>query len=287
MNNEEITSNRLYDEIIKNRNVVQAIETRLLLKLEEYKAQIKKLEEENNEIREKLELVSRQEKKKNLIIFGLKNIDTIPKYICEQLNQYLEINITEKDISDVYKLGKNDNSPIKIEFVSYLTKKLILQNCYKLKGKNLNIAHDQTPQQRANSKVLRKHLLLAKQEGHEKCFIKNEKLYVGGEVYSVEELWRSETVSRRSNSAPSSPIINNGGSLSPKCSVSNCREGTILREDLASEPHEVEKNPKNQAQSDLSKPSQTTPKVVTRNRSNYPIDNGQRRTTRKNSVNIS
>ncbi|KAK9878334.1 hypothetical protein WA026_021349 [Henosepilachna vigintioctopunctata] len=66
--------------------------------------------------------------KKNIIIFGLeKPFEVTPAFICEEIRRLLQVELKESDISDLYQLGKKNNCPIKVEFISYLKKKENIQ----------------------------------------------------------------------------------------------------------------------------------------------------------------
>lgn len=121
------------------------------------------------------------------------------------------VNLTSKYIGDIYPLGKSENCPIKVEFISNLKKSSVLLNCGKLKGRNISISQDLTPQQRREGKILRKHLLLFREEGkHRDCFIRGNELIVDGTPYEVKDLKEKEDQeggsSRKPASAPDTPI---------------------------------------------------------------------------------
>lgn len=77
-----------------------------------------------------------------------------------------------------------------------------------MKGKNISIAHDQTQQQIQDGKILRTHLKLSREKGIKDSYIKGEKLYVNGTVYTVEDLSNIQTPepNKQGNSAPHTPI---------------------------------------------------------------------------------
>lgn len=204
---------KILEEIIKVKNeirhIIEATETKLLLKIEDLKNTVKTLKDENTAIKGEIEQIQQNQRKNNVIIFGLITENPIiPENICEKLNQILELNLKVTDLNDIYKLGKKEGDPIKVEFLSSLNKKRVLQNGYKLKGTNIFITQDRTPLQRERNKILRKHLVAAKEDyPHKDSYIKNEKLYVNGEVYTVEDLLALESIEgkRRNNSAPPTP----------------------------------------------------------------------------------
>lgn len=100
----------------------------------------------------------------------------------------MQVELSEQDINDFYSLGKNEDSPIKIEFTTYIKKKYLLKNCHKLKDTNIFITHDLTEKQREEKKLLRKHLRIAKKDTDKSCYIKNNKLHIDDTVLTLEEL---------------------------------------------------------------------------------------------------
>ncbi|KAJ8962756.1 hypothetical protein NQ318_001154 [Aromia moschata] len=139
----------------------------------------------------------------------MQNVQQVtPEIICDELKKEIDINLNISDFNNVYPLGKQENSPLKIEFLSYLKKTTVLKNAKKLKGKKLSIANDLTQKQRIENKLLRKHLYLAKEDKNKNCYIKNNKLYVNGEAYSTEQLQIIENIDDdpvKSNSEPGTP----------------------------------------------------------------------------------
>ncbi|KAJ8934261.1 hypothetical protein NQ314_013483 [Rhamnusium bicolor] len=211
----DITSTQIYDEIIKNRteikNKIETSEAKLLMKVEELTNKLKQVQTENCMLKEQIETLTRNSKKNNFLIFGLKQQPTevTSDYICQKIKHRLNVDVTETDLNDFYTLGNSKNSPIKVELISHLKKKTIARNWHKLKGSNITIAHDLTPQQRTENKILRKHLQLAKQDG-KICYIKKNRLHVNNETYCAEDLFELENQKENSeckpNSIPATPI---------------------------------------------------------------------------------
>lgn len=214
-NEQHIEIKQIYEEILKSRNeikrTIEASEVRLLLKIEQLTNSLRDLERENSELRSEVEILKREGKKNNILVFGLntENKDINANYICKELKSLIGIELKESQLNDTYPLGTSNNRPVKIEFTSYLTKKTVLKNCSKLKGTSISIVNDLTPQQRHERKILRKHMTLAKQD-NKTCYIKNNKLYVEEIVYTVEDLLQCEIPQKpKINSAPSTPSVSN------------------------------------------------------------------------------
>lgn len=210
---EEISNTR-----IDIKSCIEASEARLLLKIEQLKSTVSKLEKENNELKGEVEFLKRAQNKKNILIFGLnkKREEVNAENLCKDLKDLLGAELKVSDFGDVYPLGKSENCPIKIEFISYPKKREVLKNCNKLKGKNISIANDLTHYQRQEIKILRKHLLLARQEEkYDECYIKGNKLFVNGTAYGIEDLENIESVGPKHSSAPSTPTVETIKKITP------------------------------------------------------------------------
>lgn len=172
---------RLFEEIVSSKkevkNSIAASESRVLLELHTLRSKVASLSEENEKLKKRVETAERNSRRNNLIIFGL----TKPSagdpldYIREKIHLLLGITVTESDINDYYTLGKSDNSPIKIEFLSNLKKREIFLNAKKLKGTGVSIAHDLTVTQREELRILKTFLLQARGDGTEKSYIRGNK----------------------------------------------------------------------------------------------------------------
>lgn len=207
----EVTNRQLLEEIVKTRsdlkNLIEASETRLQMKFEILNNRIKTLEKENIKLNDKIEKLERESKKNNLVIFGLvKNSKEVTAAsICNHIRQLLDVKLTETEINNIYTLGKTENSPIKLELISYLKKREILGNCRKLKGTKTYITNDLTEKQREEVKILRTHLHQAKAHTDKKSYIKGNRLFVDNIAYTAEELLYNEHPKAKNNSAPLTP----------------------------------------------------------------------------------
>lgn len=193
-------------EILKNE--IRDIKKRINRDKEQIQGEIYKL-------KEKYEYLEKSLKKNNIIIFGLEVTDNnLLKYTLNIFKSHLKIDITENDISDIYSIGKNkDKRPVVVKFVSFLKKKQVLNNARGLKGTNIVISEDLTVEERVRNKILRKHLQIAR-EKKLNAYIKNNRLYINGDVYNAEQLEGKEGENNEiiipkqlSNSAPPTPTI--------------------------------------------------------------------------------
>lgn len=209
----KITLELLYDEILKTKaeisNKIDATETRILIAVEETKHRVNELEKENAALKEEIETLRRQNRKNGIIVFGLEREKEISAVkISEKINLLLGVGVRPEDLDEFYYLGKENHSPLKITFVCNWKKAEVLKNCKKLKGSKVSITNEQTPQELEEYKILKKHLIRAQEDKNNKCFIKNNKLFVNGQAYEISELEQvnsSGYLYRTSNSAPGTP----------------------------------------------------------------------------------
>lgn len=151
-------------------------------------------------------------RRNNIVLFGIQReiVNDTPT-LCQKLKELLKINISEKDINNTYCLGNKDNSPIKIELISQLKKRQILDNTKHLKGSKIYIAHDLTKKhQQEELKVLKAHLRIIREEEPEvNSYIRGNKIFINYKGYSITELENGAyhiKTRRRTNSTPASPI---------------------------------------------------------------------------------
>lgn len=204
----------LQDEVIKNRreikSAIEASEARLLMKVEEQKQKANQLEKENIFLKNKVEILERNLKKNNIIIFGLENQDTSSLAITEKLSTLLGVVVRESDLNNSYPVGKTEKPPVKVEFISYLKKLDILKQCRKLKGTGITISHDLTLEQRREHKILKHYLNKSRENPTHRSFIKGNKLYVNDTVYTVNELEEiNNSEEQKASSAPATPNLRN------------------------------------------------------------------------------
>lgn len=212
-----VDAKRIIDEIHQTRvelkSAIDASEARIQLRIEESYERIRKLEEENTYLKEKIEKLERQQNSTNIVIFGLnkERHEISFEYLRDELQSLLQIDLSINQIKNIHCLGSQKNCPVKVEFVSYLTKKNIFANCKKLKGTGISIAHDLTAQQRADLVVLKRHLQTHRLDKNKKSFIKGNKLIVDEIEYAVEQLLEIEQGEEfpdevtKTNSTPATP----------------------------------------------------------------------------------
>lgn len=192
------------------KNAINASETRLHLKIEESQERVRHLEIENIALKKKIEILERRQNSNNIVIFGLnkeRNEITFD-LIREKLKSLIQVDVNLLEIRDICCLGSRKNCPVKVEFVSNITKRHILSNCKKLTGTGISINNDLTYQQRQELAVLRRHLNIHRQNKNKKSFIRGNKLVVDNIEYTANqliEIEEKEENQERGNSAPSTP----------------------------------------------------------------------------------
>lgn len=210
---EEETLSRILKEIENTKkelkNKIEESEKHILNELQ---TKIKNLETENHCLRRTIEDLEIKNRKNNIILFGLQKeiVKDIPK-LCQKLNELLNIRLTESEINDAYCLGKTENPPIKVELISQLKKKQIIQNTKSLKGTNIYISNDLTKNQQQELKILKRHLhILREEEPETNSYIRGNKLFIDYKGYTTTQLedgiYKLKS-KRRNNSAPASPTV--------------------------------------------------------------------------------
>lgn len=186
---EQLTS--LNSNVEKNQNTLEELKKEFT----NTKLKCDHLEKENASLKLHIKQLEIRSRKNNLIIFGLPKHNNTQDNI-NFLKSTLEIELELKDIDNSYPLGKNAKEPIpvKFEFVSQLKKIELLKNAYKLKNiKNIYIAEDLSKEDQEINKTLRQFLNKAKL-AERKAKIRNNKLIVGGKVYTHEFLVQNPNI---------------------------------------------------------------------------------------------
>lgn len=169
---------------------------KILEKLEKQNEAVEELNKKYNKLESHFQNIERQIRKNNIIIFGLevKTGSDLLSFVINQIKNLLNIDLLESEINNVYVLKVNNGTPIKIEFVTYLKKQLVLRSAFRLKGTKVFITQDLCYADRQDNKLLQEHYKLAKAKNIP-AKIKNNKLIVNGDVYTAEQLKKTNTSS--------------------------------------------------------------------------------------------
>ncbi|CAH0556561.1 unnamed protein product [Brassicogethes aeneus] len=196
-----ISNNEIFEVIkkIKEQNVniqndITAIKiesTKQKERIEEFITKINKLEQDNQSIIKQLNVVESAIKNNN-IIYGFKETNVkLLDHVIDFFAKTVRVNITEKEINNIYRIGKGEDKqkikPIFLQLVSNLKKQEIFGNVKNLKGFGISISNDLNPEERKKQKILYKELKKARIAKKE-AFIKNNKLVIDGKVLTYEDL---------------------------------------------------------------------------------------------------
>lgn len=178
----QIIKEEIKREIITENN-------KILEQLNEHKKKFSYLESQFNSLEQRCMNFERLYRKNNIIIFGLKvnNTDNLLEFTLQKLNELLGIAIVQADINNIFQLKSDRVPPIKVEFVSYLKKDIVLKNCNKLKGTKIFIAQDLPKEDREDQKILYSHLKLARSK-QLVAKIRGKTLRINDEIYTLDKL---------------------------------------------------------------------------------------------------
>lgn len=199
----------------------------------------REIETKQIEIEKRVSHIEKTLRKNNIVIFGLQpNEENVLSYTIEQLNQLLTLNINTLHINNLIPLGKAENNPpILVQFTSFLTKLEVLKQCKKLKGTGVYICEDLSKEERENRKILEKHQKQARSKNLN-AYIRNNKLVVNNDVYTIEELqnlesdWEEENIQEDLNEIDSTLKEVNNLLITPEPTVStNNKEKADEHED--------------------------------------------------------
>ncbi|KAK9873622.1 hypothetical protein WA026_023407, partial [Henosepilachna vigintioctopunctata] len=127
-------------------------------------------------------LIETRTKKSSLYLDWKNPPEVTPAFICEEIRRLLQVELKESDFSDLYQLGKKNNCPIKVEFISYFKKKDVILNARKLKRSQISIANDLTPQQSEEIRKLKSFLKKIREIEHPERLYKRKQNYALGDT---------------------------------------------------------------------------------------------------------
>lgn len=173
--------------------------------LSEIASEVKTVKTENALLETRLRTAERQLKRNNLIVYGIVEEDgetqaDILKSFTTLLGEKLQINLSNKDFSNCFRLGKKGNRsrPILIEVLSNFSKQLIIRQRAKLRGTNIFINEDLIPEDRNERKVLVKALKEARDQNLN-ASLKGSKLLVDGVCYTYSDIADAPTRQRKTD----------------------------------------------------------------------------------------
>lgn len=198
---DDITNSKLLEKITsrideKFERLIQKIDENqktLNEKIEAADFTIKKLTNENTELKERITVLEQRARRNNIAVFGLKiNENNLLLEAIKELNSLLKINIVENDISNIYwPKNKDLKTPVIIEFISTFKKRLVFSNIKNnllaLKNKRIFITNDMSKEERQVTKYMKEKYKEAK-EKKLNAQIKGKKLIIEGQEYDYTTL---------------------------------------------------------------------------------------------------
>lgn len=157
---------------------------------EENQKQMQELKEENRTIKMKLENLLVNNKKKNIIIFGLreerfeKKLDTW-ETVRELFIRIFQLNLHEDQIEDIFRIGRGTNRAVLVKFSSLITKEILMSRLRALRGTGIRIENDYDYATRQRRKQLLPYLIEARKNGKFATLVK-DKLKIEGRVFDLE-----------------------------------------------------------------------------------------------------
>lgn len=140
------TQKKFLDSFLKKHNEAVCSELKgeineLKQNTELLRVKIGELEAENKELKNRLNDIDSRSRKKNLLLFGLNSQEAeLEEKVREVIESKLRILKTENFINDVYRLGRNDDSPVLLEISNQKFKQDILKQVSKLKGSGIVVS---------------------------------------------------------------------------------------------------------------------------------------------------
>lgn len=189
----ELSTNELYELLVKaNEEQTKDIKEQIQRSTEIQNETIRTLSGKLEKLSNRCLYLERKSRKNNIIIFGLKINDDklLANETIAMLNNLLGLNYYAGDINNIYKIGKDSNPPIVVEFISFLRKIEIFKDAEKLKKlkeKNIAISNDLCEEDRQDQKLLRRHLKDAR-EKKLNANIKGNKLEINKVLYTISQL---------------------------------------------------------------------------------------------------
>lgn len=170
--------------------------------LNSVKVENEQLKKENEHLKERsahheriLERMSREIKKRNIIIHGIEdqkeesNLQLKEKVRAMLRDMRIEVEM-EKEVVEVRRLGKHQKErprPIQVEFGKWEKKMEILKGTKNLKGRNIYIEEEYSKETQDIRKQLFKHRDKIRSQGHH-AIMRYNKLIINGDEYNLEQL---------------------------------------------------------------------------------------------------
>lgn len=196
------------DEIIgylkELNSKVETTEARLVKQINEIMQhtgqEMKKIREENKYLLEKIEDQEKRiieledlKRKNNVVIFGMnedeQNELELEKNVKALITDDLNLDITNVDINNVFRMGKKQEQPrpIMLACTTWRLKKEIMKNKKNMKNRKIIIKEDFSPEMRAERKQLGIVMMELRETG-KRVSVRGNKLFMEGKYYAKEEI---------------------------------------------------------------------------------------------------
>lgn len=143
----------------------------------------------------KLEQLNKQQRIPNIIVSGIEEVeneDTL-SVVGNFIVKKMKIPVKSTDIENVNRMGKKNQTdrprPIMVRFRNVNKKVEILRNAKSLKGSNVYVNSDRTPEERQNFKLMLEKCKKAKHLGFSAHIYKNN-LVINGNTITIDNLFK-------------------------------------------------------------------------------------------------
>lgn len=115
--------------------------------LAQHEAEIKSLQKQNQELKNRLEGAEQHSRSKNIRIYGMieQEAEEIMEKVCGVIGSKLMLKITTDDVDQIYRVGKksaNTTRPIIVKFTNVKTRNQVLKSRKMLKNTGIVMAED-------------------------------------------------------------------------------------------------------------------------------------------------
>ncbi|CAH0562979.1 unnamed protein product [Brassicogethes aeneus] len=252
----------LKEELI---NEIRSIKSDISKEIENIKTENANLKSENLILKKRLLTTERTLKKYNLFIYGVKEEERKPDedIILSLVNNKLDIKCVSEEFRDIYRVGKKvteKSRPIAIELTHYKLKLNILKAANKLKGTNIFVSQDYTQEDYQKNKLLYKYKKRALAENSE-AYIKNNNLFINGEIVTYEELLEKENLSEELEESEAEEVeVSAGNSKIVNSKNSKRKENPSIEEETDNKRKSLSSNSVPQTKSSDTPSTADTPK---------------------------
>lgn len=188
-NVEDMTVQELYSKlVVHTTEQTELLKQEISTSISGVSLSVSQSQQEVKLLQNRCLLLERNLRRNNVVIFGMNLItDNLLHETLKTLNRYLKTSFVASDINNIRRIGKGQQTPVVLEFVSYLRKRSVFENVKNLKGTGISVGNDLCKEDRESNKVLVQYLKKAKAENI-KAYIKGGKLMIDGKAYTVAEL---------------------------------------------------------------------------------------------------